>query len=143
MKWNIAHNAERIILSGYGENEFNIPACPAYSDGILYLPTSTGGVRAVDADSLTELHSFECGESLLAVCPYTKIGTHAALGTPLIDGGRIIFGAADGFVYAYDKASYELLWTASVGHPVLSSVIKIPVGYAVCDFDGGVSFIEK
>lgn len=129
-------------LGGYGENEFNTPATPVEYDGILYVPSTTGGIRAIDCEGLSEVCRFECGESLLAACPYTPLGSHAAVATPLIDGEELIFGAADGYVYFYGMKTKRLNRRVSVGHAIISGVVKTDGGYAVFDFDGGVSFIK-
>lgn len=130
-------------VDGYKECEFNTASIPAYKNGVLYLSTASGGIRVFDCNTLNEIGCLDCKESMIAPAPYTKKGEKTVTGSPLIDNDTIIFGAPDGYVYFYDLKSYSLHKSVKIGHPIISSVIKTDFGYAVCDIDGGVSFISR
>ena len=120
----------------------NAIATPIYHDQKIYVPTCEAGIVCYDAKTLKKTHSFDVGEALLGVAPYNPIGTKLSFGKPIIENGELIFTACDGKVYFYNINTYELKRTVSIGHPLLSGVVKTDDGYCVSDFDGGISFIK-
>ncbi len=136
-------SGEVVTQSGdYGECTFDTYSEPIVHDGKLYVPTTHAGVILFDAETLCELHRFECGAGALGACPYTKVGERTTLGKPVIIGDELIFCGVDGYVYFYNINTYTLVRKISVGHPILSGPCVIPGGLAVVDFHGGISFID-
>jgi outer membrane protein assembly factor BamB len=124
------------------ENFFNTPSTPLYYKGRLFVPTTERGMGIYNADTLDLITYIGTSPSLIAAATYNPIGEQTVFGKPIIDDGILIFAAADGNVYFCDAESYEVKRTVSIGHPILSGIIKTDFGYCVTDFDGGVSFIK-
>lgn len=127
----------------HSEFFYNTTSSPLYYNGKLFVPTAELGLGVYNAETLEEITYIGTSPSLIAASSYMPIGEQTVFGKPIIDDGELIFTAADGKVYFCDAESYEVKRTVSIGHPILSGIVKINGGYCVADFDGGLNFIEK
>ena len=125
------------------ENFFNTPSSPVYYKDRLFVPTTERGIGVYDANTLELITYISTSPSLIAASPYISIGQQTIFGKPIIEDGTLIFSAADGVVYFCDADSYEVKRRVSIGHPIISGVTSTGDGYFICDFDGGLAYIEK
>jgi outer membrane protein assembly factor BamB len=89
---------------------------PAVHDGIVYQP-GTRGVTAYDPAAAPE------DRLLWGPAPVNE-GTVLAppvRGSPVVAGGLVYFGAQNGYVYALDRKSGELVWEWHEGVPISAS----------------------
>jgi outer membrane protein assembly factor BamB len=89
---------------------------PAVHDGIAYQP-GTRGVTAYDPAAAPE------DRLLWGPAPVNE-GTVLAppvRGSPVVAGGLVYFGAQNGYVYALDRKSGELVWEWHEGVPISAS----------------------
>lgn len=121
-------------------------ATPTVIDGIVYVGTNDGKLRAFDAKDGRELWSVDTGAEILAqplissgrVYAANGLGTVAAYSTsgeplwtfsaddavyssPIEVDGKIVFGCNSGKLYAIDAATGKLAWTnADAGYSIES-----------------------
>jgi outer membrane protein assembly factor BamB len=89
-----------------------IESSPAVADGVLYVGSLAGRLRALDAVTLGDLWTGQTGGPVVS--------------SPAVVGGTVYVGSADGSVYAFPGAGCGVatcapLWRASTGGPVVSS----------------------
>ena len=116
----------------------NVCGAPVADGNVLYCPTTTAGVLAVDKDTLDVLRRYPTGPAALLTAPYVMKGGQTVESTPIIRGDQLIFAASDGKVYFYNKYTAALEKTICL--PGVPLVAPIPDGeylYTV-DFDGNV-----
>ena len=122
------------------ESDGSMNVCgPLTVDGdILYCPTSTAGVLAVDKNTLEVLRRFPAGPASILTAPYVKQGAEMVESSPVIRGEELIFTAMDGKVYFYNKNTAELYKTVNM--PAASLVAPIVTNDAIytADFDGNI-----
>lgn len=89
---------------------------PVIADGVVYIGGSDGKFRAIDADSGKEIWGYNGIKG-------------PVVSTPLLYGGKVIFGAWDTFLYALNKKNgkIEWKWTNGSKNRMLSPAMNIPV----------------
>ncbi len=96
-------------------------ATPELVGDALYASIDPGKMAALDPSDMTVRWVFP---------PDTKEGKKLKLegiyAAPLVEGGRIYFGAYDGFVYALDAASGNEVWRFDTGGPVVGRLAFNP-----------------
>ena len=125
----------------YPECTFDTYSESLIHDGKIYVPTSNMGLAVFNTETLEELYRFDCGESMMGACTYTKRGHKATIGKPIIIGDELVFTAVDGCVYFHNIPTRVLARKVTIGHPITTGACITPKGIAIVDFDGGVSFI--
>ncbi len=89
-------------------------AAPELVGDALYASIDPGKMAALDPSDMTVRWIFP---------PDTKEGKRLKLegiyAPPIVEGGRLYFGAYDGFVYALDAASGSEVWRFDTGGPVV------------------------
>lgn len=138
----IVNLADGSILSKTNFDGYNFSSSgrPAYLNGVAYIPTANKGVIAFDVKNKEILWNFETDDSILFTAPYVGKGSKIVESSPVIDSESLVFGANDGFVYAVDINTGNLLYKKQAGSAVLGKPIvtgdKIYTavfnGYAVC-----------
>ncbi len=124
------------------------PACmdvcgsPAYDGDVLYYPTSTIGVIAVDRDTLKLVRKYPCGIAGVITPPYRYGAIQTVESTPIVDGDMLIFSSSDGCVYFYDKTTAELKRRICFGAPVLTTPIFDDGAVIALDFCGNLTKIK-
>ena len=96
----------------------DLSAKPAVHDGIIYQP----GARGVAAYDTSEAVPED--RLLWGPAPVREGAVLAPTvnSSPAVAGGLVYFGANDGFVYALDRDTGELVWEWSEGLPITASV---------------------
>gem|GEM_PF-1066271 len=93
---------------------------PALADGMLYVPTGDGAVRAISACRGEEVWQWWSDPAIAGVQAYARDG-RSVLSSPVVAGNSVIVGASDGRIVALDRASGALLWADDLEAPVVSS----------------------
>lgn len=119
---------------GKGAGRSGVRLHPAYADGKLFLISTDGKLKALDAATGKTIwqHSTRLGRG---VWPFRhkKAGPDAYYaGGPSVSGDLLVVGTLDGHVLAFDAASGAPRWTATVD----SEVISPPA------IDGGAVFVR-
>lgn len=120
---------------------YDVSGAPVYDNGILYYPTASHGVIAVDPETLEQIREYPCDSALLLTCPYLMHGCTVE-GSPVIDGERLLFAGSDGNLWIYRKKDAALLKKHALGAPcTVSPVVEGDRAY-LCDFDGKVKMLR-
>lgn len=122
---------------------FSSSAQPVCLDGTAYIPTADKGIIAFDLKSKRIIWKFETGDSILFTAPYVGKGSKTVESTPVIDGESLVFGANDGFVYALDIKTGNLIYKKQVGSAVLGKTVVTDNRIYTSAFDGYVVCYEK
>jgi outer membrane protein assembly factor BamB len=89
-----------------------VPA-PAYTNGTVFVATSSGSVYGVDART---------GRERWHATSFSRFGRREYFyATPTVAYGRVFIGNADGTVYAFGASTGDLLWARQVGTYVYSA----------------------
>lgn len=91
------------------KTEFRIRSTPAYSNGIVYFGDCDGTFYAVNSATGKLTWNYDTEGKNFNPSEY---GTDrkAIISSPAVSGGKIIFGARDGFLYVLDEKTGELIW---------------------------------
>lgn len=125
------------------EYNFSSSAKSAYRDGIAYIPTANNGIVAFDVSSKKILWTFKTEENILFTAPYTGKGTRTVESTPVLDGGNLIFGANDGFIYTVDMKTGDLISRIFAGSAVLGKIANEDGKIYAGTFDGYIICCNK
>ena len=124
------------------------PACmdvcgsPACDGDVLYYPTSTIGVIAVDRATLKEIRRYPTGVAGVITPPYRYGAIQTVESTPIVDGDTLIFSSSDGCVYFYDKDTAALKRKLRFGAPLLTTPIIYDDAVIALDFYGNLTKIK-
>ncbi len=120
------------------DGQCNVSGAPLVDGDVLYCPTASAGVLAVDKNTLQVLRRFPCGTAALLTAPYVMKGCQTVEATPIVRGETLIFAADDGKVYFYDKNTAQLQKTICLpGVPLVTPVLEETAMYTA-DFEGNV-----
>jgi outer membrane protein assembly factor BamB len=99
-----------------------VTSSPASAEGVAYLVGGAGHLHALRLDSGILLWTFEIGPPLsYEQRPGEPRNWDFYLGSPVVHGGTVLFGGADGTVYALDAVRGTLRWKRAIGGPVRST----------------------
>ncbi|MBQ9545055.1 MAG: PQQ-binding-like beta-propeller repeat protein [Clostridia bacterium] len=115
------------------------PEPPALHDGVLYFPTGSGGVKAVDPETLEVMWGFDAGEAKIFPIPYLYGKVQTVCGTPKFLGGTLIFTSADGGLYFYDLKTRRRIKRTELGAPSLCSPVLTENSIITADFYGRIT----
>jgi outer membrane protein assembly factor BamB len=115
---------------------------PALDGDVLYYPTSTAGVVAVERETLKTIRKYPTGIAGVITPPYRVGSIQTVESTPMVDGDTLIFSSSDGCVYFYDKNTAELKKKVSFGAPILSQPILDNGCVIALDFNGKLTKIK-
>lgn len=109
---------------------------PIVADGVIYVGTDFGFLMAIRETDTTPLWRFP-------VRPVRQ-GIHA---TPALDRDRVYIGAYDGWLYAVNRATGQLVWQTQLGHWIGSSPViwrdRIYVGVETQGPNGYLSCVHR
>ena len=129
----------KTVVSKPSHGRMDVCGGPAFDGKTFFFPTGDKGVIGYDKETLEVTKNFACSVSRLFTSPYLygKVGTVEA--QPQIISDMLIFTAADGYIYIYDKNTAELKKKISMGAP--STVPPLLIGNTVitADFCGNIS----
>lgn len=113
-----------------------IATTPAVSRGRVFFGTRGGTYVAAEAGSGQRIWSFHTGAALKL--PWGHESGDYYVSSPVVVGGTVIFGGADGVVYALDAATGEVRWRAHTGGRLRSSPAVSAGRVVVGSYDGNV-----
>lgn len=120
-------------------DELKTMTAPVVNDQHIILCTASAGVTAYDRITKELVWRFIPGEALFYTAPYSRPNSATVESTPVQAGGKLYFGASDGYLYVLDAAKGTLINRVKLGAPVFADVtVKDGVVY-VADFSGNVS----
>lgn len=97
----------------------SVTGSPAVADGVVYITDHASTLYALDVATGALRWSVRTGEALPFPWGYENGDIYAS--SPVITGGTVFFGAADGHVYAVDAADGRVRWQAATGGRVRST----------------------
>ncbi len=125
------------------EHNFASSAQPLLLDGVAYVPTATKGVVAIDLQTKQILWNRPVRKALAFTAPYVGGEAQTVESGIVADGGRLIFGASDGYVYTLNRADGTVLREQFVGAPILGAAALGEDAVYVADFAGRVTKLPK
>ena len=111
-----------------------IATTPAVSRGRVFFGTRGGTYVAAEAGSGQRIWSFRTGAPLKL--PWGHESGDYYVSSPVVVGGTVIFGGADGVVYALDVVTGEVRWRARTGGRIRSSPAVSAGHVVVGSYDG-------
>ena len=121
------------------EQNFNVSGIPVRMENRLYVCTAEHGVVCYDGVKLTQIAEYPCGPSIVSASPYVETGSCQAHGIPLLENGRLIFTAADGYLHIYDTESAEEIHSFHIGAPSYTSPVRFGEYLITADFNGRIT----
>ena len=116
---------------------YAIAGTPAVADGRLFVPTLYRDLVALDAATGLELWRHAARPAPVHLTHY-RGRTDGFVGSPLVTGGLVWIGGADGTLEALDAATGQVAWTHDLGVPVTSGLAVAGDYLVVASFDGTV-----
>ena len=141
-----AENRLVVVHAGSGEPVWHLEVlqgrCPtglAVAGGRIYAAAATGGIRCCDLHSGEVYWSFATGADLLDMVPRRR-GLSSVLSPPVAQGGQVVVGGNDGYLYIIDGASGECESRTDFGAPLVASPGSSAEGLCVGTWDGRLYF---
>lgn len=122
---------------------FASSAQPVVADGVAYMATANKGVLAVRLEDQSILWQCAVGEAKVYTAPYVGRGAATVESTPVLEDGKLWFGASDGNVYCLNAADGAILQTISLGVPIFGKLSLTPQAIYVTDFSGRVICLAR
>ncbi len=127
----------------FEEYNFSSSGQPVYIDGTAYIPTANKGLIAFDVNSKEIIWKFETDKSILFTSPYVGKNSMTVEASPILDGGKLIFGANDGYIYTLDAKTGTLLNKRLAGSAVLGEAALQDGRIYAGTFDGYIVCYEN
>ena len=127
-----------MVVKESGE-QVDVSGAPALMGDTLYFPTFTGGVIAVDSQTLEEKNRFLPGVTKLFTAPYMSMAEFGVEASPVLRENEVCFAALDGYVYIYERANGQLRKKLSMGAPCTVSPVVRKQEIITADFLGRVT----
>jgi len=110
---------------------------PTSCDSLIIAGSGDGQMIASHYLTGRQIWSFECQESILPISPY-RTDLVALTGSPIVTGSVVYFGATDGFLYALNAYTGQLIWKHNLGCPILSTPAVSGRRLYISTFDGNI-----
>ncbi len=127
----------------FEEYNFSSSGQPVYIDGTAYIPTANKGLIAFDVNSKEMIWKFETDKSILFTSPYVGKNSMTVEASPILDGGKLIFGANDGYIYTLDAKTGTLVNKHLAGSAVLGEAALQDGRIYAGTFDGYIVCYEN
>jgi outer membrane protein assembly factor BamB len=132
----------RTIKKTATPDDGKVTAAPLIIDKLVILSTSANGVAAYDKNTLQQVWHTSVGNALIFSAPYSSPDDHRPIGTvePTITdlGGKLLFGASDGYVYVLNKNNGRVIQKISLGAPIFAEACLGSSQYYIADFGGTI-----
>jgi len=138
-----AQSGEIISKTVMQDYSFSSSAQPAVDNGVAYIPTSNKGIIAFSLAQKQLLWSFETNENILFTAPYKGKGSKTVEATPVLDSGKLVFGANDGYVYVLNAQTGDVISSYFAGSAVLGKAALSETGIYAGTFDGCMVCFEN
>jgi len=101
--------------------------------------TAVHGMAAFDRATAAELWRVETEPALVYTSPYSRPDARTVHSEPVLAGGRMVFGASDGYLYVVEAESGAVVHRFHLGAPVFGAVTAAPDGsILVADYGGSL-----
>ena len=101
----------------------------------LYAGTGDGKVIACDLPTGKVRWEFQTGAALLDMAPQRRGGS-TVLARPVLHGGRVAAGGADGVIYHLNADSGDCEGTTRFASPITAAPVPLEDGIALVTWDG-------
>ncbi len=108
LKWEISLTPNRIH------------ATPALAQDRLFVATGAGTLHALDARNGAEIWRWEASGNRAIFTPYVRQG-RVTLASPVVAGGNLYMGSADGRLYALDTTAGTCIWQHNLDVPLCAA----------------------
>ena len=122
--YTVSGGAARAFDLETGEVKWEFPftpnrihATPALAEGRLFVGTGAGTLHALDAKSGGEVWRWDTTGDGALFTPYVRKG-EVTLTSPVVAGGCVYIGAANGFLYALNTATGNCVWQYNLKVPL-------------------------
>lgn len=120
------------------DGNMNVCGAPVIDGDILYCPTASSGVLAIDKNTLEVLRRYPTGPACLLTAPYVKQGAQMVESSPVICDEQLIFTAMDGKLYIYNKHTAQPIKTINIPAPSLVAPVVTQNALYTADFEGNI-----
>jgi MYXO-CTERM domain-containing protein len=117
--------------------DYAVIATPALAHGALYVPTTYDFLYALDQASGAELWRIAAAPSVVHVSHARSVASSFSA-PPVVTGGVLWVGGADGFLRAHDPMTGEALWCTDLGAPILAGMAPADGALYVGTYDGTI-----
>ncbi len=115
--------------------DYAVTATPALADGTLFVPTQYDKLVALDAATGAEKWSVDADPSAIHTS-HARSAARAFTASPVVAGGVLWLGGADGRLRALAPQTGAELWSADLGVPIVSGVTPAGEVLYVGTYDG-------
>jgi|GEM_PF-858266 len=112
-------------------------ATPTPCDSLIIVGSGDGKMVAVHQANGEKIWNFQCAQSIVPISPY-QTEPVALTGSPVVAGNIVYFGATDGFLYALNADTGQLLWKYNLGVPIVSTPAISGNALFIAAYDGNV-----
>lgn len=128
----------RMIVQKKYDFELKNLSTPLVTDREIIFGTAENGVVAVDASTLEVKWRFRTGRAMIYTVPTLGDPASPIETSPVLSGNIVYVGASDGYLYALDRQTGQLLWKHAMGAPVLGTVAVSGNALFAVDFSGNI-----
>ena len=128
----------RMIVQKKYDFELKNLSTPRVTDREIIFGTAENGVVAVDASTLEVKWRFRTGRAMIYTVPTLGDPASPIETSPVLSGNIVYVGASDGYLYALDRQTGQLLWKHAMGAPVLGTVAVSGNALFAVDFSGNI-----
>lgn len=128
----------RVITQKKYNFELKNLSTPLVTDHEIIFGTAENGVVAVDASTLEVKWRFRTGRAMIYTVPTLGDPASPVEASPVLSGNVLYIGASDGYLYALNRQTGQLLWKHAMGAPVLGTVAVSGNTLFAVDFSGNI-----
>lgn len=116
----------------------DVASSPLLTDKEIIFGTSTGGVIALDNQTLEKKWQFKTDPALVYTAPYTAYPDNTVETSPILAGKVVYVAASDGKLYGLDPHTGKQIWQQNLGAPCFATPAVSGNSLIVTDFGGNV-----
>jgi len=105
----------------------------------LYLCTTGSGVVRYAGKTMEQKMVYPCGPSIVSASPYVTTGECQVQGTPILEDGKLIYTAADGYLYICNAETAECICKYHIGAPSFVSTVRAGQYLITADLNGRIT----
>lgn len=128
----------RIVVKKKLDCGVDVASTPLLTDKEIIFGTSTGGVMALDNQTLEKKWQFKTNPALVYTAPYTSYPTYTVETTPILSGKVVYVAASDGRLYGLNPHTGKQVWQQNLGAPCFATPAVSGNSLVVTDFGGNV-----
>jgi len=121
------------------EFNFNTAGEPLITEDSVYLATADSGIVRFDRETFAVQRIYPCGSSLTSASPYVSVGSCETEAAPVLTDSRLIYTAADGYLYICDPEDGREIRKIRIGAPSFVSPVCFGDCVITADFSGQIT----